>query len=519
MTLPSPLADLDQAVAGFFAGPAAGRGDGTGVVAFSGGADSTALAAVLVARSRVAGRRLVAAHLDHGLDEGSAARAVAAAESARRLGLPFHTRRQPPAAGDHAAGGVEAAARDRRYRFLAEVARHENAAWVATAHHRDDQAETVLLRLLFGSGLDGLGGIQAVSDLAPGVALLRPFLEVDRARIVEALRAAGLGWTEDPTNADPTMPRNRVRHLLLPRLAADGGLPPERLARQLADLATVANRCAGNLARRLARDLDLRAAEPPATDGASLDLESVAALPGALLPAALALLHRASGLAYPPPAAARRELERQLGERSADRPAGARRPLSCDAGDGWRWRDEAGRLTVRRTPVDGASEVARFSYTLTVPGELEVAELGLRLRLEQRPAAGWMFEGRRQRAGLDLPLVPGDRVVIRNRRQGDRLRPLGAAGTRHLKELLIDHRVPRRQRDRLPLLCLGADGDQIAWVPGVTIEHRYRLGDDVGPTPVWVAEILPPRSRARRATAGAVRGIGDPEQPLVEARS
>ncbi|HUO87074.1 MAG TPA: tRNA lysidine(34) synthetase TilS [Thermoanaerobaculia bacterium] len=517
MTTAHPIALLEQAVEHFFAGPGAAWADAPGVVAFSGGADSTALVAVLAARSRVDGRRLVAAHLDHGLDEGSAARALAAATAARRLGLPFRTARRPPAAGDHAMAGIEAAARRRRYRFLAEVAEREGATWVATAHHRDDQAETVLLRLLFGTGIEGLGGIRAVRDLAPGVALLRPFLEVDRARIVEALVEAGRGWTEDPTNADPSVSRNRVRHLLLPRLAADCGLPPEGLVVRLAELAGVATRSAGSLARGLARHLDLRAAEPLATDGASLDLESVAVLPGELLPAALALLHRTAGLPYPPPAAARRELARQLRERSADHPAPARRPLSCDAGGGWRWRDEEGRLTVRR--VAGASEVARFSYTLTVPGELEVAELGLRLRVEQRLTAAWMFEGRRQCAGLALPLVPGDRVVIRNRRRGDRLRPLGATGTRHLKELLIDHRVPRRQRDRLPLLCLGADGDQIAWVPGVTIADRYRLGDDGGQTPVWVAEILPSSSPAELVTAGVLRGIGDSEQPLVEARS
>jgi tRNA(Ile)-lysidine synthase len=84
---------------------------------------------------------------------------------------------------------------------------------------------------------------------------------------------------------------------------------------------------------------------------------------------------------------------------------------------------------------------------------------------------------------LALPLEPGDRITVRNRRPGDRLHPLGAGGSRRLKEVLIDRRVPRGERDRLPLLCV--DG-RIAWVPGVTIDYRFRLA---GETTAWVAEV------------------------------
>ena len=105
------------------------------------------------------------------------------------------------------------------------------------------------------------------------------------------------------------------------------------------------------------------------------------------------------------------------------------------------------------------------------------------MRLCRRAVEPWMFQGSPDRAGLALPLAEGDRVTIRNRRPGDRIHPLGADGSRRLKEVLIDRRVPRPVRGRLPLLCVG---ERIAWVPGIAIEQRFRLA---GHATAWVAEV------------------------------
>ena len=99
--------------------------------------------------------------------------------------------------------------------------------------------------------------------------------------------------------------------------------------------------------------------------------------------------------------------------------------------------------------------------------------------------SAWMLEGRPSRAALDLPLASGDDVTVRNRRPGDRIRPLGCRYSRRLKEVLIDRRVPRHERDRLPLLCLRG---RIAWVPGVTVDDSFRLSPASRP---WVARIEP----------------------------
>ena len=196
-------------------------------------------------------------------------------------------------------------------------------------------------------------------------------------------------------------------------------------------------------------------------------------LPAPLLDFALALLHRAAGAPYPAGSSARAELARQLG-------GGA--PAGCDCGGGWRWSEEGGRFTLRqrRPPAEP------FTYTLTVPGEIDLPESGGWFRLAQGAVQPWMFDGSPRRAGLALPVAPGGTVTVRSRRPGDRIRPLGAPGSRRLKEVLIDHRLPRYDRDRLPLLCLGPEGATIAWVPGVTVDERFRLTrrDSV----VWVAE-------------------------------
>jgi tRNA(Ile)-lysidine synthase len=423
-------------------------------VAFSGGLDSTAL---LLGLSRL-GVPLTAVHLDHGLDEGSAGRAVAAAEVAAQLGVPFLAGHRAVPDLRHPGESPEAAARRIRYAFLEEVRKQLDARYVATAHHRDDQAETVLLRMLFGSGLAGLAGIRPVHGR-----IVRPLLEVPRAVLRDEVEAAGLPWSDDPTNEDLTVPRNRMRHLVLPAMDSS---PLARLAEHALG-ATMA------IDRRLAQLLDVR----PLQDGVAADGRALRSLPEELLPFALAGLHRRAGAPYPAGRAARAELRRQLGrpgEVGGDR-------ASCDCGGGWRWEATDGLLTLRRAP--GSEKPLRFTYTLEVPGELEIPELGVRVGLHHRPVEPWMFQGSPHRAGLALPLQPGDRVTVRNRRPGDRLLPLGAAGSRRLKEVLIDRHVPQDQRDRIPLLCVG---EQIAWVPGVTLDQRFRI---TGEAVAWVAEV------------------------------
>ncbi len=210
MRMPFLLAAVDRALQR--AGPP--KHGETLVLGLSGGADSVALADTLAALQRRRGFRLVAAHLDHGLRPGSADDAAFCLGFCETLGVPFRGGSAPVRARAlREKGGLESAARHERYSFLRRVQADEDAVAIAVAHTQDDQAETLLLRLLRGAGASGLAGMRARSG-----DLLRPLLEVSRSRVLEHLRARGLAWREDPSNADPVHLRNRVRHELLPYL-------------------------------------------------------------------------------------------------------------------------------------------------------------------------------------------------------------------------------------------------------------------------------------------------------------
>jgi tRNA(Ile)-lysidine synthase len=190
------------------------------LVAVSGGADSVALAlAVARLAPAGAGERLVIAHADHCLRPDSAADADFVRQLAERLGARFVGRRlDVPTAGGRE--GLEGRARRLRYDFLAEAAHEVGARHVLVAHTADDQAETILHRLLRGTGVAGLAGMRRSRPLADGVALLRPLLHVPRASVRAFLAATGQDWREDATNADVRHARNFLRHEILPRCEA-----------------------------------------------------------------------------------------------------------------------------------------------------------------------------------------------------------------------------------------------------------------------------------------------------------
>ncbi|MGH6779507.1 MAG: tRNA lysidine(34) synthetase TilS [Bradyrhizobium sp.] len=200
------------------------------VLAVSGGPDSTALMWLMARwrRSLSRGPRLFAVTIDHGLRPDARREAREVKRLARELQLPHRTMRWT---GAKPKAGVPAAARAARYRLLAAAARSVGASHVVIAHTRDDQAETVLMRLLRGSGVTGLAAMARVTE-RDGVALARPLLDVPKSRLIATLNRAKIGFADDPTNRDAVFTRPRLR-ALLPLLAAEGGD-----ARALARLAT-----------------------------------------------------------------------------------------------------------------------------------------------------------------------------------------------------------------------------------------------------------------------------------------
>ncbi|MEO7793400.1 MAG: tRNA lysidine(34) synthetase TilS [Thermoanaerobaculia bacterium] len=458
------------------------------IVAFSGGGDSTALALGL---AEVAPRHRLAVHLfhvDHALDPGSAGRAVAAAGLARKMGLPFTSERHPPAERAQRREGMEAAAREVRYAALEAFRERLGADRILTAHHRDDQIETVLLRIAAGSGIAGLQGIHRRRGF-----LLRPLLDLERSSLDAFVAQHGIVPLTDPTNLDLGQERNRIRHRLLPQLLRQ----EPALGGALAAVATAAEGARSALDRRLEKLL----VKEGENSRPRLEIAAFLPLPEPLPFFALGLLERLAGRERPGSTRSKRELLRQV--------AAARNgvlELPAGAGDGLFWQASGGFLWLAPPPPAEAA----FSYILEAPGEVEIPEIGGHVRLSRQPMAAWMRTGERRRAALAFPVGPGPRwtarVEIRSRLPGDRIQALGAPGIRRLKELLIDQKVPRGERDSLPLLIV--DGD-LAWIPGVTIADRFRLQDEGS---AWVVEWIDnPRRDFRRIAIDEVPAQGREE--------
>ena len=262
------------------------------VVAVSSGPDSVALTRA-IAEVREPGSPLVLAHLNHQLRgaEGDGDEAFVVALGAS-LGLPVVTHRLDVAATARAEGGnLEAVARRERYRWLAEVASQHGLSHVATGHTASDQAETVLHRLLRGTGLDGLRGIAARRDIGPGVLVIRPLLAVTREEVVAYLAALGQAARHDASNDDDSLTRNRIRHELLPRLQRDYN---PRIAEALSRLAAQAEEVSA-AEEALAAELLCKAELPRAGAMVVLSVDALRAAPRRVIRGAFRLLWHREG--------------------------------------------------------------------------------------------------------------------------------------------------------------------------------------------------------------------------------
>jgi tRNA(Ile)-lysidine synthase len=237
------------------------------VVAVSGGPDSTALLH-LMARWRATlqpAPHLVAVTVDHGLRQEAKREAAAVKRLSEKLGVAHVTMRWT---GEKPSTGIQEAARTARYRLLRTAARHARAGCVVTAHTLDDQAETVLFRIARGSGLAGIcamarripiDNLTCESDASRDVVLVRPLLDVPKARLIVTLRQAGIAYAADPSNADPRFTRTRLRRLM-PVLEEEGLTAPclARLARRVRRSEAAHEAAVDRAAQRLGLSADSR---------------------------------------------------------------------------------------------------------------------------------------------------------------------------------------------------------------------------------------------------------------------
>ena len=423
------------------------------VAAVSGGADSVALTHILVELSRAGALRLVGlAHLNHQL-RGSASDSDEAfcRQLADGCGVPFDVERVDVAAAARGGRSLEEAAREARYGFLERARVRLGADLVAVAHSLDDQAETVLMRMLGGAGTRGLGAMRPRRGV-----IVRPLLDVRRHELRDYLARRGAPFVEDASNTDRSRRRNRLRHDVMPHLvAAEGEGAVEALAR-VAAIAQADDDLLGTLTEE--------AAARVVVDRDELDAVRLAAEP-------LALRRRLVGR-IAKQWSGRTPSFRQIDalERFLGRGVPGRVPL----GAGVMELSPAGRVLFIRTRPRPAGPPSwrTWSYALAVPGEVEIPEAGLlRAMPGDDPAAGGS-------GALTVRLnseAVGASLVVRPWKPGDRVRLPYGWGRKKVQDIFVDRKVPRAERHGIPLVVAESGG--ILWVPG----HAVAGGAAAGP--------------------------------------
>ena len=441
---------LNQSVVSFLKD----RQNGPWVVACSGGADSTCLALVASACFGQRSGSLILAHFNHGLrGEDSDGDQEFVENLAAGLGAVFEK------AGplDCPESPSEAFLRDQRHSFLTKVCEKRGSVVLLMGHHRNDLAETMLMRLTRGSGAEGLAAPRPLHQVK-NLWRARPLLSLDRTELQNILRQAGAPWREDDSNLDTVPFRNRIRLTVLPEL--EQVAPNEPLAgfarsRDLLEEDALA-----------LHDLAAESFSQLVDREGSLNAEALRSLPIALM---------------------RRVFRKWLSERS---PGEA---LSAVAFDHLLFEIAAGRPC--------KSSVTRYSWVVADERKVFLLEESFRdrgwgpcalpaggmlflpgtgvLRLEQsiggQEARFTLFNSgvdESRQALLDQDSLEGS-LTVRTWLPGDRYAPLGAPGSRKLQDLFTDRKVPARNRERLPIILSG--NNQIAWCPGLPPAERQRV--------------------------------------------
>lgn len=429
----------------------------TVIVAVSGGADSVALLDMLASLGEFR-LTLVVAHLNHSL---RGAESDGDETFVRELATRYRLTCEVERADVRGLGrlerlSLEEAGRVARYDFLHRVAAKHRASAIAVAHHADDQAETVLLRLLRGAGSTGLAG------MAPKTAdrLVRPLLGVTRSEIEEYLRARGLACCTDSSNADTTFLRNRVRHELLPHLATYNPSVRDRLVATASALAADEALLDGITDQAFAR-------HGTAESGtATLCASGLRGEPAGLR---MRLYRRAILLAKGDLA---RIGFRHL--RDIDRLVFSARPhATLGLPDGVRVARSYDAVSFVATP--DRAQGTLYVMDLEGPGSYPIPGGGL-LRVGEAPLSGGWQGCSPLVAHFDAGEAPFP-WLVRTFRAGDRLVPLGMSGHRKVKDIFIDQKVPMETRRRVPLIF---SGDRLIWVCGLRISAEARVTDRTG---------------------------------------
>lgn len=389
------------------------------LVAFSGGADSVSLLYILNSIKEKAGFSLYAAHLNHNLRGEAADNDEAfAREFCEKLGVELFVKKEDVRAyaKEHKLS-EELAGRELRYSFFEQIMREKNISLLATGHHGDDQAETVIMHLMRGSGIDGISGMRYSRDN-----IIRPLLDVSKDEIFAFCKEEGIGYCTDATNFETDYSRNKVRLELLPKMQEfnpniAGTI--SRTARVLADESDFLDEYADGVYKDIVKDNSVELSK-------LLDLHM----------------------------AIRRRIVRKMTEKAAE----TKKDISYDYVDktlalvntGKTGKsinllsDVTARVEYGNLIIEREYELSDFSYKMSIGEEQYIDQTGVRIKICEDENG-------------DFQLPENGNLILRTRQNGDRVYPLGMNGSKKLKDFFIDEKIPRHERNKS--LILTCDGE------------------------------------------------------------
>ena len=431
----------------------------TVLVGVSGGVDSLALLYALHTLRHQLDCQLHVAHLDHSFREDSAGDAVYVAEQADQLGLPISSMRVdvPQLMRDEKLS-AEVAARQARYQFYECISKRIGATKIALGHHRNDQAETVLMNLLRGAGASGLKGMLPIREGK----FIRPLLTFSRKEIEDFVAQLGLQPRCDATNYQLNYLRNRVRLELIPSLEHAYNSNIQNALSQTAELLQAESDYLDALAHDAFQACHV---ESSTSDTVVLDLRL-------FREHHLALRRRILRLGVAEVFGEVRDLyfnhfESMLNLIDEEAPNS-----TLDLPNGGAFRRAYNRILIQKV----ADSPAPFEYEVAVPGHTPLPRLDAEMiaTVVEHPmnctVADKFPDGKFQAVfDLDRLQLP---LTLRQRRDGDRFHPFGMRGTKKLKDFLIDAKIPRQQRERVPVLV---NGIEIIWVVGYRTSEPFKI--------------------------------------------
>ena len=438
----------------------------TVLVAVSGGADSLALLYGLHALRSQLNCELHVVHLNHCLRPEADTDAKFVQQHAADLGLPCTIQRsEVPRLVKQWKLSVEAAGRKARYQFYESVCMEVNATKVALGHHQDDIAETVLMNLIRGSGAAGLKGIAPVRDIK----FIRPLVGSTRQQIEVFLTSIGITPRQDTTNTDVNYLRNRVRHELIPQLARDYNPNIKTGLSRTADVLGTESEYLDTAAQKAFETCRIQGTHKNVVlDRVKFRQYHIALQRRMLRQSVFEMLGDINDLYFA-------HCEAMLNFVEADTPNTVL-ALPNDL----RFRRAYQQLIFERKPV----EMESFAYPVTTVGKTSIAILNTEITAElgdvESPGALTLPDGKfeaifdydKLRKVFAKPSSETVPLIVRNRQQGDRFQPYGMRGTKKIKDFFIDAKVPRSERDSIPLLVCG---DEILWVIGYTTSDTFKI--------------------------------------------